>query len=382
MDYVNFGIIGCGTAAGFHIIGVKNQSDAKVKYVAAHDIDERSLKRFTRRYKVTAYNKLDQFLQSDEFEAVLIAVPHFLHAPITKQVAEAGKHVLCEKPMAPTLEECDDMINATKEANVKFMIAENHRFLPAHQYIKKILDIGLIGNAYLGRTYEGAFCESSQFLDPNTWNFRYDTGGGGVVADQGVHKFSVLNWFLGEVDSVQCWCGKAFNSPDVKGEDNAIILLRYKNGAMIDVVVTSTAIHPLNNSLELHGTIGTILEDHSWENPVRVFSSHEEAEKKGEYYMPSESLEHGAYPKYYTISARYEDTHFAECILNNTNPEFTPDQAKDAVAVVLLAYLSAKKGRLTHMDELLEIYESIGTKSILENLGEVTQHNYRHLQWS
>ena len=382
MDYVNFGIIGCGTAAGFHILGVKNRPEAKLKFIAAHDVDERNLKKFSRRHKVTAYTELESFLQSNEFEAVLITVPHYLHAPITKQVAEAGKHVLCEKPMAPTLEECDTMIQATKEAGVKFMIAENHRFLPAHQYIKKVLEKELLGDVYLGRTYEGAFCESSQFLDPNTWNFRFDTGGGGVVADQGVHKFSILNWFLGEVDYAQCWCGKAFNSPEVKGEDNAIILLHFKNGAMVDVSVSSTTIHPLNNNLELHGTLGTLLEDHSWNEPIKIFSSHSEAEKKGEYYIPSEPLEHGPYPKYYTISARYEDTHFAECILTGKNPEFTPEQAKNAVAVVLLAYLSAKNGRITHMDELIEIYNTIGTQNILENYAEVIHHNYNHLHWS
>ncbi|MFX1286665.1 MAG: Gfo/Idh/MocA family protein [Promethearchaeota archaeon] len=381
MDYVNFGIVGCGMAGSFHILGVKKRLDMKIRYIAACDVNKRNLKRFTRRNKVKAYSNIQDFLKDDEIEAVLLAVPHYLHAPLTKKVAEAGKHVLCEKPMAPTLEECDVMINATKEAGVKFMIAENHRFLPAHQYIKDCLERNIIGDIYLGRTYEGAFCETSQFLDPSTWNFRYDQGGGGVVADQGVHKFSILNWFLGEVDSAQCWCGKALPSPDVKGEDNAIVLLRYKNGAMVDVVVSSITIHPLNNNTELHGTNGTILEDHSWDNPVKIFSAHESAEKKGEYYTPSTPIEHGPYPKYYTISARYEDSHFADCILNNKDPDFSPEQAKEAVAVVLLAYLSTKNGRMTSMDELKEIYENLGTKSILQGLNKVVQKNYRSIQW-
>jgi len=281
--------------------------------------------------------------------------------------------------MATTLEECDDMIAATKKAGVKFMIAENHRFLPAHQFMKDIIDRDYIGEVFLGRTYEGAYVSPDQFLDPNSWNFTYDKGGGGVVADQGVHKFTLLNWLLGEVDSAQCWLGKATNSPPNKGEDNAIILLRYKSGAMITVDLSSVTIHLPTNRTELHGTKGTILEDHSWENPIRVLSSHPDAEVKGEFYSPS--IEHGPFPQYYKISMGYEDAYFAECILEDKEPEFTPEQAKQGVAVVLLSYLSAKKGRITTMDELMKIYKTTGTKSVLKDLESVTQKNYGKMQW-
>ncbi|MFB0562025.1 MAG: Gfo/Idh/MocA family protein [Candidatus Lokiarchaeia archaeon] len=378
MGFVKFGIIGCGMASMFHTLAFKNVSNPKVKFVAAYDVNEKVLTRFSKKNKLTPYNSLEEFLQSD-IEAVLIVVPHYLHAPLTKAAAEAGKHVLCEKPMATNLEECDEMIAATKKAGVKFMIAENHRFLPAHKVIKDLVDRDFIGDVFLARTYEGAYDDPNSFLDPNIWHFTYDKGGGGVVADQGVHKFAILNWLLGEVDSAQCWLGKALNSPPNKGEDNGIILLRYKSGAMVDVVVSSTSVHPLNNTLELHGTKGTILEDHSWENPVKVLSSHEEAEKKGEYYSPS--IEHGPYPKYYIISAYHEDTHFAECILNDTTPEFTPEQAKEAVAVVLLAYLSAKKGTIATMDELRTIAKKRETKRILDGLEKVTQKNYKKMKW-
>ncbi|MFX1592232.1 MAG: Gfo/Idh/MocA family protein [Promethearchaeota archaeon] len=380
MEFIKFGIIGCGNASNYHILGIKKDSNPNIKFVAAYDTNERNLNRVAKRNKLTPYTNLDKFLQSD-IEAVLLLVPHYLHAELTEKIAEAGKHVLCEKPMACTLEECDMMIEATKRANVKFMIAENHRFLPVHQYIKILLDKDFIGDVFLARTYEGAYCDSQEFLDPDWWHFTFDKGGGGVVMDQGVHKFSMLNWFLGEIDSAQCWCSKTLDSPPNKGEDTAIILLRYKLGAIASVVLSSTTVHPLNNSTELQGTKGTIYEDHSWENPLNIFSSHPEAEKKGEFYRPSEPIEHGPYPQYYTISARHEDRYFADCILNDKEPEFTPEQAKEAVAVVLLSYLSAKKGTVATMNELNKVAKEKESKTILDDFLPVIQNNYKNLNW-
>ncbi len=378
MEFVRFGIIGAGDAATFHTLAFKNKPEAKMQFVSAFDVNEKNLKRLVTRTKVTPYTDLDAFLQS-EMDAVLICLPHFLHAEFTRKAAEAGKHVLCEKPMAPTIEECDTMIEAAQKAGVKLMIAENHRFLPAHRKVKELVEQGYIGNVYLGRTYEGAFCSAREFLDPDWWHFTFDKGGGGVLADQGVHKFTVLNWLLGELDSGQAWLGKAYDSPATKGEDNAVMHLRYKNGAMIEVMLSSTTVHPLNNNLELHGTRGHLLEDHSWEKPIRVLSSHCDAQRKGEYYEIA--VEHGAYPHYYLISAYHEDTHFAECILNGHEPEFTPAQAREAVATVLLGYLSAQRGTAVSMEELKDIAKTTGTRHLLQGLGDVIYKNYQCLQW-
>ncbi|MFX0104403.1 MAG: Gfo/Idh/MocA family protein [Candidatus Hodarchaeota archaeon] len=380
MEMVKFGILGCGNASNYHTLGIKKDPNPNIKFIAAYDINEKNLNRVAKRNKLTPYTDLDDFLHSD-IEAVLLLVPHYLHADLTEKIADAGKHILCEKPMACTLEECDRMIKATEKAGVKFMIAENHRFLPVHRYIKTLLDKDFIGNVFLARTYEGAYCDPQEFLDPNLWNFTFDKGGGGVVMDQGVHKFTMLNWFLGDVESAQCWCSKTVNSPPNKGEDTAIILLRYKSGAIVSVALSSTTVHPLNNSTELQGTKGTIYEDHAWEQPLKIFSSHHEAEKKGEFYSPSESIEHGAYPQYYTISARYEDRYFAECILNDKEPEFTPEQAREAIAVVLLSYLSAKRGMIVSMDEFKNYSKKEGTANILDNFLPFIQNNYKNLNW-
>jgi predicted dehydrogenase len=243
-----------------------------------------------------------------------------------------------------------------------------------------MLDAGFLGDVYLGRTYEGAFVPMKHFMDETNWQFTYERGGGGVLADQGVHKFALLEYLLGDVESGEAWLSKTFNSPESKGEDNAMMNLHFKNGAMINVMVSSSTVCPLNNDTELHGTKGHLLENHSWVKPIKIFSNHPDAEKKGEYYE-IEGLEHGAYPAYYLISAFHEDTHFAECIMNDTEPAFTPDQSKEAVATVLLGYLSVKNGRRTTMDELKAHSEAQGTRDLLEGLGEFTQKNFETVHW-
>jgi predicted dehydrogenase len=233
----------------------------------------------------------------------------------------------------------------------------------------------------MAQTYEGAYDKQENFINPNIWHFTFDKGGGGVIADQGVHKFAFLNWLIGsEVDFAQAWGGKALNSPPNKGEDNAIIFLHYKSGAMAEASVTSTSVHPLTNRTEIHGTKGSMVEDHASEKPLQVFTNHPEAEKRGEYFYPQ--MEHGPFPKYYTIAARCEDTYFADCILNDKTPEFTPEQAKAAVAVVLLSYLSIKKGnQIARMDELRQIANNKQTKSILNGLEPFLQKNYGSMIW-
>ncbi len=376
MDYVRYGILGCGRAASFHLAASK--SLPHVRFVAAYDPDPKALGSLAKRYKLTPCPDADALIRSD-IDAVLIAVPHYLHAELTVAAARCGKHILCEKPMANSLEECDAMIEAARAAGVTLMVAENHRFLPAHQFIKDAISSGIIGDVFLCRTYEGAYDTPKKIVDPSTWMFSYEKGGGGALHDQGAHKFALLHWLLGEVESAQCWCVKALKSPVGKGEDTAVVLLTFKSGAVAEVTVTTASLHTPTNRLELHGTRGSILEDHDWERPVKVFSTSDDKHWQEQWYSPE--LEHGPFPLYYTISFRRELAHFTECILAEKVPAFSPEEAREAVAIVHLAYLAAKKGSVATMEELREVVRTRGTKSIFDGIEHVPLKQYEHLRW-
>jgi predicted dehydrogenase len=369
MEPVRFGVIGVGSAWSFHSAGCAES--AVVKFVSVYDINQEQASTVAVRYRVNemrAYSDLREFLQS-EIDAVLVMVPHAYHEEIVTRCAAAGKHVLCEKPMATTLEGCDMMIKATRDAGVKFMIAENHRFLPAHQYIHDAIQDGLVGDVLLVRAFEGVN-EIPGLSRSGFWKGDPIMAGGGCFMDMGAHKFAALEWLLvDEVESVTAMLSKQAISLTEKAEDNALAMVRFTNGAVGEIVVSFTQMAPPFNSLEIYGSKGTILESHMWEKPVRIYSSHEAmGEHRYQWFEPE--IEHAPFPGYYAICAKYLDEYFARCILEDREPEFTPEQAKSAIAGVLMGYLSAQTGKAATRDDLMELAATRGTRSLLENLVE------------
>ncbi len=344
--------------------------------MSVYDIDEKAAAKVAKSLKIQSYKNLDEFFKSD-IDAVLILVPHFLHEDIVARAAEAGKHVLCEKPMATTLEGCDQMITSTKKAGVKFFILENHRFLPAHRYIHDIVQKGLIGDIFLVRSYEGVN-EIAGLTKPGSWKGDTVKAGGGSLMDMGAHKFATINWILNDLpETAYAWITKQCTNLPGKAEDNAMMFLKYKKGTIVETVVSFTVISPPTNQLEIYGTKGTILENHAWEKPVKIFSTHEAmGEHRTEWFEPTD-IEHGLFPKYYEISFRLEDAHFTDCILENKEPEFTPEQARSAIAAVLMGYLSARTGKIATFEDLMEIYRTKGTKTIVQGIEKFIQNNYK-----
>jgi predicted dehydrogenase len=370
MNYVKYGVIGSGMAWTIHLTGLREIPTIKLK--SMYDI--KNAKLTARANNMDFYDNFDEFLKSD-IDAVMILTPHYLHEKYVLAVAEAGKHILLEKPMATTLEGCDQMIEATRKAGVKFMIAENHRFLPAHEYIMKVVQSGLIGKPFLVRAYEGVN-EIDGLMKEGFWKGHPIMAGGGALMDMGAHKFVTLNWILNDkVESASSWITRQCTNLDEKAEDNAMVFLQYEKGTIANIVVSFSVISPYSNNLEIYGTMGTIVENHDWQNPIRIFTKHEDMEDKRDTWFEPE-IEHGPFPEYYKISMRNEDTYFTNCILHDSDPEFTPEEAKEAICTVLLSYLSAKFERTASRKELMEIYSTKGTKSILEGLEKIVKDNF------
>jgi len=374
MEQVRFGVIGVGGAWSFHSSACAESS--VLQFVSVYDINSARASKTATLYRANemrAYSDLQEFLQS-EIDAVLVMVPHAYHEETVARCAAAGKHVLCEKPMATTLEGCDAMIKATRDAGVKFMIAENHLFLPAHQYVHDAIQDGLVGHVLLVRAFEGVN-EIPGLSQPDFWKGDPIKAGGGSLMDMGAHKFAALEWILeDEVESVTAMLSKQVTSLTEKAEDNALAMVRFANGAVGEIVVSFTQMAPPFNSLEIYGTRGTILENHMWEKPVRIYSHHEAmAEHKYQWFEPE--IEHAPFPGYYTISAKHLDEYFARCILEDREPEFTPQKAKSAIAGVLMGYLSAETRRTATRDDLMEVAANRGTRSLLENLTQYIPTN-------
>ena len=367
MDKIKFGIIGVGGAFHFHSNG--DRGSKYISYTAVYDLDFEKAKKMARRYKdgdMKPYQTLDDMLKSD-IDAVLVMVPHAYHDDIVVACAEAGKHVLCEKPMGTTVEGCRRMIKACRDAGVKFMIAENHRFLPAHVYMRDIVRQGLIGDVLTVRAYEGVN-EIAGLSESGFWKGDPIKAGGGALMDMGAHKFAAIEYIIGaKCTKVTASLAKqAINLPE-KAEDNALAIAHFDNGAFADIMVSFTQLTTPYNSMEIFGTKGAILENHAWEKPVRYCSFDARMGENQQKWVEPD-IEHAAFPVYYTISVRETDEHFARCILEDREPEFTPEQSMSAITSILAGYLSAIEERPVETAEIEKMADENRTIEILERL--------------
>jgi len=356
------GVVGCGFPFYFHTYGAENSP--YIEYTAVHDIDYEKACDAAGSFDcnaMTAYRTLEELLAAD-IDAVLVSVPHYLHEEIVEQCLNAGKHVLCEKPMAITLEGCRRMIEAAERNNVRLMIAENHRFLPVHNWIHDAIASGWIGEVNLVRSYEGVN-ELEGLSTPNFWKGDVRMAGGGAFIDMAVHKFGALEYILGDrVDCVTTICAKQMTALPEKGEDNAVSVVTFRGGVLAEVTVSFTQMTPCTNSLEIYGTQGTIMENHDSETPVRIFSMADDAPEEMQYDWYAPEVEHGESPTYYFISGRAEDDHFAQCVLEGREFDFTLEDAMSEVECALTGYLSFLEQRPAKREEVLAM---ANTQSII-----------------
>jgi len=195
----------------------------------------------------------EQIFDSD-IDAAYIATPVFLHAEQTIAAAEAGKNILCEKPMALNLAECDSMIAACAANNVKLGVAYYRHFYPIIERAKQIIAAGEIGRVSLAQinAFEHVDMQSS---DPRHWFVEKEKSGGGPMMDFGCHRLEVLVNLFGEVDRVTSLISESICGREV--EDTAVATLHFLSGATATVSVTHASNIP-KDTLQIFGTGGFI----------------------------------------------------------------------------------------------------------------------------
>lgn len=189
-----------------------------------------------------------------EIDAVYIATPVYLHAEQTIAAAEAGKHVLCEKPMALSVAECDRMFVACQANNIKLGVAYYRRFYPVLGRIKEIIASGLIGRVTVVQINAFEYFDPSPD-DPRHWLLEREKSGGGPMIDFGCHRLEILNDLFGPVKRIESLVSK--DTFDREVEDAAAALMQFDGGECAVLTVTHAASEP-RDSLEVFGTKGTI----------------------------------------------------------------------------------------------------------------------------
>jgi 1,5-anhydro-D-fructose reductase (1,5-anhydro-D-mannitol-forming) len=245
---IRWGILGCGDVAekkggpalyqatGSELTAVMRRDKAK-----AIDFAQRHGAR-------RAYDSVKDLLADAEIDAIYIATPPHLHCEQTLLCAEAGKHVLCEKPMALNSEECETMVAACKQAGVFLHIAYYRRFWPKFVALKAALDAGKIG------TILGARLLMTSKAAHTGWRVDPAISGGGHVVDVGSHRLDMLAHLLGDIDTVQGFSANLLKHH--AAENDTVLSIHFTSG-----VVASAAFHfhtqPSQDILEIYGSHGT-----------------------------------------------------------------------------------------------------------------------------
>lgn len=193
-------------------------------------------------------------LADNEIEAVYLATPVYLHAEQTIAAAEAGKHVLCEKPMALTVPECDQMLAAGRANNVKLGLAYYRRFYPLIARIKEIIETGMIGRVSVVQINAFEYFEPDEH-HPRRWLIEKEKSGGGPLMDFGCHRLEVLTHLFGEIKQVKSIISKQIFERQV--EDTATVILEFENGISATLTITHSAFEP-RDTLDIYGTKGSI----------------------------------------------------------------------------------------------------------------------------
>jgi UDP-N-acetylglucosamine 3-dehydrogenase len=214
------------------------------------------------------YRDWEEMLEKGSFDAVSICTPPYLHCEMAVKAARRGCHVLVEKPMAITLDECDQMIDVARQAGVLLMVSLNQRFIAAHQIAKQVLDSGALGKLYM---IHGVFGHSGPEVWSPTqqWYFNPQRAGRGVMADLGYHKIDLIRWLTGQ-DVTQIGAFTETFEKETTLEDSAVISFRLSQG-MLGTLHVSWVYRPdWENSLVLRCERGSIRIPTEATDPVQV----------------------------------------------------------------------------------------------------------------
>ena len=252
---LNFALVGCGRIAKRHseLLGLNQIKGATLAAVC--DINEEKANAIGHRFEVPYYTDMDEMMQKEPVDVVSVLTPSGLHAEQVVNLAKFQKHIVVEKPMALTLEDADAMIHACAHHNIKLFVIKQNRFNVPVVKLREALDAGRFGQLVLG-TVRVRWCRTQAYYDQDQWRgtWAYD---GGVLTNQASHHIDMLEWMMGEVDSV--FAKSATALVDIETEDTAVVLLRFRNGAL-GVIEATTATRPkdLEGSISILGEQGSV----------------------------------------------------------------------------------------------------------------------------
>lgn len=372
MDKIRIALLGCGAVADLYLPVFRHIPELEL--VAVADINHEAAERIAKRYQIPEiYSTAEQIAEDDEIDAVIVATPPQFHYENIKVLSEKGKHILCEKPMAHSVEDCQKIIDVCHDNKVKLQLAHMKRFMRGNQKVKSIIDSGVLGKVFMVE------CQWDVAVPQIVETYREKSAtGGGVLQDHGPHAFDLVRWWTGN-DIKEISASVKIVHPKRVNEDTAVVTAEHENGMtslyhMTRIFFGREYDHDYYKIYGTEGTLEVVNEHHfptmSLESPKIVFYGPED-------YVKNMDVLHGwsLDDQIMQNSAFYSELKaFTECILNNKEPRVTGADGLHAMECVSAAYVSSstgKKIKLPYTDSinLSELFVEI-QKEDRKNLGD------------
>lgn len=355
---VKLGIVGCGATVSCMYGPVFKYLD-NGEFLAAMDVDKEQLEIARDMYGAKRlYSNLDEMLKDSDIEGVIIGTPVFEHENNVIKLAKAGKHILCEKPLARDIDECDRMIKVCESSKVLLMTAFMKRFNKCFRRAKEIIESGELGDVFQVRVCWDCYTDHD-----SGWRDRLPTLGG-VFQDHGSHVIDLCRWWLGEIIEVSGMINRISESRDI--EDQAVAVYRHENGGISFLHLTRVCHRGHDELYEIYGTKGMLtIRSRDWScTRVEPFEMN--------IYVNGHTVKNITPRNDWNIDRELKNNnhflkeleHFCDCIINKKTPVLVGEDGRKAIEVVNATYLSSHRSErirlpLKKAPELEEIFKSL-----------------------
>ncbi|HPE78215.1 MAG TPA: Gfo/Idh/MocA family oxidoreductase [Draconibacterium sp.] len=349
----NIAVLGCGKVAHLHAKAIQNLPNATLAGVWSRSIN--TAKNFADQYKVHFYTEIEKLVKEQEIDLAIVCTPHPFHLEPVLKAASAGANILVEKPLASTLEDSDKIIEACKNAGVKLGVISQRRWYEPAKRVKAAIDAGKIGKPVFG-TINMLGWRDKNYYDSDEWRGTWKMEGGGVLVNQAPHQLDLFLWFMGEIDEVfGLW--RNLNHPYIEVEDTAVAIVKFKSGAIGNIIVSNSQKPGIYGKVHVHGENGASVGVQTdggamfiagmsgiLEPPVNDIWSVPGEEKMLEKWKAEDSAHfNNIDPMVFYMERQIKD--FLNAIQNNTQPLVSGEDGRRTVELFTAIYRSTRDNK-------------------------------------
>jgi UDP-N-acetyl-2-amino-2-deoxyglucuronate dehydrogenase len=248
----NISIAGCGKVAHLHARAIQNIRNASLSGVWSRT--PQTSVGFAKKYGTTAYSDISRMVKENNSDLVIICTPHPYHKQPAVEASLAGANVLVEKPLSADLRDCDEIIETCRRSNVKLGVISQRRWYEPVKRVRDAIQQGKIGKPVLA-TITMLGWRDKAYYDSDAWRGTWKDEGGGVLVNQAPHQLDILLWYMGEIDEVYgIW--RNLNHPYIEVEDTAAAIIKFKSGAIGNILVSNSQKPGIFGKVHVHGENG------------------------------------------------------------------------------------------------------------------------------